>query len=145
MRFVFDGAEPVRESLAMKRAPFLIFILLGPSLASSQMPDASRHRKNLVTEGKGRRNDEIRGQCIVEAGGGNLIAVPCTEVVLILTGTGEDKDPISTRTDHDGNFEFSTASGQSYRVSSGSKFYEVVQPSKPVHSGEKIQIVLKQK
>jgi hypothetical protein len=44
-----------------------------------------------------------------------------------------------------GQFEFVTEQGASYKLVSGSKFYEVVAPDKPVHSGDNIEVHLKQK
>lgn len=70
---------------------------------------------------------------------------PCTEIVLTLNNVKSGKETISARTDHQGVFEFSTVVGEKYTVSSGSKFYEVVSPDKPIHSGQSIQVVLKQK
>lgn len=67
---------------------------------------------------------------------------PCSEVVLTLQGKGE---PIQTRTDREGIFEFVTEQGQQYKVVSGSKFYEVVEPLRPVFSGSRLEIHLKQK
>lgn len=70
------------------------------------------------------------------------MAAPCADVVLALAGKG---DPILARTDRMGQFEFVTEQGASYKLVSGSKFYEVVAPDKPVHSGDNIEVHLKQK
>lgn len=95
---------------------------------------------NQITDKK--KMDEISGQCVVLPGGGNLIVSACPEVILNLEGKGE---ALHARTDKNGLFEFSTEQGAEYKVTSGSRFYEVIDPKKPVHSGQRIEIHLKQK
>ena len=128
-----------------------ILLLFLSAAASAQMntnpgnmgpPKKIKEIKPAQTPPPKRRTDTIEGQCVILAGGGNLMPSPCPEVVLTLQGKGE---PIQTRTDREGMFEFVTEQGQQYKVASGSKFYEVVEPLRPVFSGSRLEIHLKQK
>lgn len=118
------------------------------TFAFAQIPqqDTTRGRgkkKNVLNKQAPKKAaDHIVGQCVVLPGGGNLMNAPCAEVILTLQGKG---DPIHTRTDRIGQFEFVTEQGEEYKLVSGSKFYEMVQPDKPVHSGDSIEVHLKQK
>jgi len=115
-----------------------------PHFPNGSRPGKSVTGQNSTTNSQPPKKspDSIIGQCVVIPGGGNLIASPCPEVILTLQGKG---DPISTRTDRMGMYEFATEQGQQYKVLSGSKLYDVVQPKDPIFSGQKVEIHLKQK
>lgn len=127
-------------------------LLLASSFALAQAPTLQNippprskqgHEKAVANDAPQKKKmDQISGQCVVLPGGGNLIASPCPEVILNLEGKGE---PLHARTDRNGIFEFATEQGAEYKVSSGSRFYDVVEPKRPVHSGQQIEIHLKQK
>lgn len=135
------------------KALFLIFV---SSFAFAQIPqqDTPTDMPPVHTRPRGKKKsifnkkapakaaDHIVGQCIVLAGGGNLMNAPCPEVILTLEGKGE---PIHARTDRIGQFEFVTEQGEQYKLVSGSKFYEMVQPTEAVHSGDSVEVHLKQK
>lgn len=106
-------------------------------------PPTPTHQKAIAIAAPAKKKaDEISGQCVILPGGGNLLVAPCPEVILSLQGKGA---PIQARTDQNGLFEFTTEAGAEYKISSGSRFYEVVEPKKPVHSGQRIEVHLKQK
>lgn len=132
----------------------MILFIVSPSVFAQTdphqpMPDpANQETQNYSHEfgekKKTKRADTISGQCIVQAGGGNLMTTPCTDLILTLVPTHKG-DEISVRTDHEGMFQFTIEQGQSYRLKPGSKLFDVVSPTQPISAAINLGVQLRQK
>ena len=96
--------------------------------------------------GKGKGSSKtIRGHCTLLEGGGNPFSGSCVDTVLILNDA-KGNEQLRARTNAGGSFEFAglDPKGQ-FAIISGSKFYEVVSPTGPLHSGDQVELKLRQK
>ena len=66
---------------------------------SSAMKKMNKKNPNATPPGAG----EIRGRCIVDAGGSALVAGPCSETILVLNNSAGE-EALKARTTREGNF-----------------------------------------
>jgi hypothetical protein len=83
------------------------------------------------------------GDCSILSSPSNPITGACVEMVLVLKDA-DGKDVLKTRTDKDGKFQFTIASGYPFTIETGSKAFEVVDPKSKLYPG-KIQLQIRQK
>jgi hypothetical protein len=88
----------------------------------------------------------IRGVCAIQAGPGNPFPGPCVSLLIILEDA-KGNEVARTRTTPQGEFDFTAAAGSQaeYIFVSGSKFYEVIAPTRTVHGGDRVSLLLRQK
>lgn len=87
---------------------------------------------------------KISGRCVLIAGNGNMFDTPCVNILLVLNDeTG--KEIVKTRTDKNGEFNFEAPANAKYKISSGSRFIEVVSPTYFLASGSHVNLSLRQK
>lgn len=86
----------------------------------------------------------IRGECETVANSSNPLAGPCTDLELVLNDE-KGVEAMKTRTTKNGHFEFAGEAGKGYKITSGSKYFEVVSPKDLVHGGDTVELKLQQK
>ena len=123
---------------------FILFLILSP-ITSADTNSGKRVGvgKKTDLESASKNSDTIRGICIIIESATNPVASTCMNLLLILNDL-QGNEMMRTRTTAQGQFEFSADSGKAYRIISGSKFYELVSPTSPIHGGDKIQVQLQQ-
>jgi hypothetical protein len=86
----------------------------------------------------------IRGGCSIVVSATNPLAGPCVNLLLILNDA-QGIEQGRSRTNSQGQFEFTSTTGMDYRVAPGSKYYDLVSPTAVVHGGDKVDLKLQQK
>ncbi len=86
----------------------------------------------------------IQGQCEIVQNDKNPFPGPCADISLILE-TLDGKEFLRTRASHEGIFSFAFDEAGSYKINSGTKFYELDKPSSALHGGESILVKLRRK
>jgi hypothetical protein len=138
--------------LASRLVPLLLLLLAFPALAddgtppSPTQPSSARraHGKRLNPSATSKNPGTIRGRCTVVESDSNPIAGPCVDMVLLLNDE-KGNEVLRTRTSAKGDFEFAADPAVKYRVGSGSKFYDLVQPEGLLHGGASVDMRLRQK
>jgi len=95
--------------------------------------------------GKSSRNPgTIQGVCTVVQSLSNPFEGPCVNTLLVLKDR-EGNEISKSRTSSRGDFEFAAEHGTSYLLTSGSRYYQVVEPASLIEGGnKKVALKLKQ-
>lgn len=110
----------------------------GRGRSSGRHHNPNGSNKNSSAAGK------LRGHCTLMQSQDNPIAGPCVNTMLVLNdadGTELDR----TRTSENGDFEFPADPKDRFHITSGSRFYDVDSPTGLLRSGQKVDLVLRQK
>lgn len=111
--------------------------------ATGQGRSGKISRKFHKGDGSGKNAKMIRGHCTILEGPGNPITTPCSNTVLILNDE-KGAELFRTRTTSKGDFEFSAEETGKYRIGSGSKFYDLVSPTRLLRGGESVEVNLRE-
>ena len=135
-------------------APFIILSLLcslgyadtngDPSPTTGARGGKRIGGKRNYIESAGKNPDTIRGNCAIIESSTNPLASACVNLLLILNDAKGD-EAMRTRTSAQGQFEFTAEPDTSYKIVSGSKFYELVAPTIAIHGGDRVLVQLQQK
>lgn len=116
----------------------------GPTLRTGT---GGRKAKGKITNlGATKANpDTLHGVCTIVESPTNPFAGPCADVLLVLNDSNSGNEVAKTRTTAQGQFAFATEHGKTYKLTAGSKAYDVIAPSGVVHGGDSISLQLRQK
>jgi hypothetical protein len=79
----------------------------------------------------------------VLASASNPFSGPCVNITLILNdSSGEEQERV--RTNPQGQFEFNASPNTDYHIVPGSKLYDQPNSTRTIHSGDRIELKLKQ-